>query len=173
MPSTGSPCSCLTMLCSAASQVALAVKNLPANVRDAKRLRFDPWLGKIPWGRKWQPTPVFLPGKFHRQRSLAGYSPWGHRESDTTEQLSRPQEMSSQLCQSAFFSLLWTSSVKLWIPMSFNKRILADSEKQVSWGKAGRLRALVGRSPSILWAVWVRTCLALLLDPLPPYRGPV
>ena len=94
VPSTGSPCSCLTMLCSAASQVALAVKNLPANVRDAKRLRFDPWLGKIPWGRKWQPTPVFLPGKFHRQRSLAGYSPWGHRESDTTEQLSRPQEMS-------------------------------------------------------------------------------
>ena len=82
------------MLCSVASQLALVVKNPCANVRDAKRLGFDPWLGKIPWGRKWQPTPVFLPGKFHRQRSLAGYSPWGHRESDTTEQLSRPQEVS-------------------------------------------------------------------------------
>ena len=39
----------------------------------------DPWVGKIPWRRKWQPTPVFLPGKSHRQRSLAGYSSWGHK----------------------------------------------------------------------------------------------
>ena len=44
----------------------------------------DPWVGKIPWRRKWQPTPVFLPGESHGQRSLAGYSPWGHKESDTT-----------------------------------------------------------------------------------------
>ena len=43
------------------------------------------WGGKIPWRRAWQPTPVFLPGKSHGQRSLAGYSPWGHKESDTTE----------------------------------------------------------------------------------------
>ena len=40
---------------------------------------FDPWVRKIPWGRKWQSTPVFLPEKSHRQRSLAGYSPWGHK----------------------------------------------------------------------------------------------
>ena len=39
---------------------------------------FDSWVGKSPWRRKWQPTPVFLPGKSHGQRSLAGYSPWGH-----------------------------------------------------------------------------------------------
>ena len=38
-----------------------------------------------PWKRKWQSTPVFLPGKSHGQRSLVGYSPWGHKESDTTE----------------------------------------------------------------------------------------
>ena len=44
--------------------------------------------GKIPWRRKWQPSPVFLPGKSHKQRSLAGYSPRGHKESDMTEQLS-------------------------------------------------------------------------------------
>ena len=43
------------------------------------------WVRKTPWRRKWQPTPVLLPGKFHGQRSLAGYSPWGHEESDTTE----------------------------------------------------------------------------------------
>ena len=49
-------------------------KNLPANARDVKRHRFDPWVGKIPWRRAWQPTPVFLPGKSHRQRRLAGCS---------------------------------------------------------------------------------------------------
>ena len=43
------------------------------------RHRLDPWVGKIPWRRKWQPTPVFLPGKSHGQRRLAVYSPWGHK----------------------------------------------------------------------------------------------
>ena len=52
-----------------------------------RRPGFDPWAGKIPWRRKWQPVPVFLPGKSHGQRSLAGYSPWDHKESDLTEQL--------------------------------------------------------------------------------------
>ena len=45
------------------------------------------WVRKIPWGRKRLPTPVYLPGEFHGPRSLAGYSPWGHKEVDTTEQL--------------------------------------------------------------------------------------
>ena len=49
--------------------------------------RVDPRVGKILWSRNWQPTPVFSPGEFHGQRSLAGYSPWGCKESDTTEQL--------------------------------------------------------------------------------------
>ena len=44
-----------------------------------RRLGFDPWVGKIPWRRKWQPTPVFLPGESHGWRSLVGYSPWGCR----------------------------------------------------------------------------------------------
>ena len=52
-----------------ASQVALAVKNPPANAGD-KRRRFDPWVGKIPWRKAWQPSPVFLPGGSHGQRSL-------------------------------------------------------------------------------------------------------
>ena len=50
-----------------------------------QKTRFSPWVGKIPWKRKWQPTPVFLPRKSHGQRSLLGYSPWGHEELDTTE----------------------------------------------------------------------------------------
>ena len=46
---------------------------------------FEHWVRKIPWSRKWQSTPAFLPGDPHGQRSPAGYSPWGHKESDTTE----------------------------------------------------------------------------------------
>ena len=46
---------------------------------ECRRARFDSWVRKIPWRREWQPTAVFLPGKFHGQRSLAGYSPWGHK----------------------------------------------------------------------------------------------
>ena len=55
------------------------VKNLPAK----QETQFDPWVRKIPWRRKGQPTPVFLPGKSQRQRSLVGYSSWGCKESDT------------------------------------------------------------------------------------------
>ena len=59
------------------------VKCLPA----MWETEFNPWIRKIPWRRKWQSTPVLLPGKFHGQRSLVGYSPWGCKESDKTEQL--------------------------------------------------------------------------------------
>ena len=55
-----------------ASLVAQTVKNLPA----VQETRFSPWVGKIPWRRKWLPAPVFLPGEFHGQRSLVGYSSW-------------------------------------------------------------------------------------------------
>ena len=50
-----------------------------------RRPAFSPWVGKIPWRRKWQSTPVFLPEKSHGQRSLAGYSLWGHKESGTVD----------------------------------------------------------------------------------------
>ena len=60
------------------------VKNLPA-MQETQVLY--PWNGKIPWRRAQQPTPVFLPGESHRQRSLVGYSPWGCKELDTTERL--------------------------------------------------------------------------------------
>ena len=48
------------------------------------RPRFDPRVGKIPWRRKWKLTPVFLPEKSHRQRTLEGYSPWGHKQTRLT-----------------------------------------------------------------------------------------
>ena len=59
-------------------------KELVCQCRRHKKLRFNPWVGKIPWRRKRQPTPVFLPGESHGQRSLVGYSPWGRTESDIT-----------------------------------------------------------------------------------------
>ena len=58
-----------------------------ASAYNAGETGFDPWVGKVPWRRKWQPTPVFMPGKSHGPRSLVGYSPWDHKESDMTERL--------------------------------------------------------------------------------------
>ena len=60
-------------------------KEPACHCRRHKRCRVDPWVGNIPWRRTWQPTPVFLPGESYGQRSLAGYSPRGHTESDMTE----------------------------------------------------------------------------------------
>ena len=66
-------------------------KESTCNARDqlqCRRPEFDPWIRKIPWRSKWQPTPVFLPGKFHGQRSLVvTWGPWGHKESGNTERL--------------------------------------------------------------------------------------
>ena len=61
--------------------MAHMVKSLPG----LQETRFSPWVGKIPWQSKWQPTPVFLPGEFRGQRNLVGYSPWGHKELDMTD----------------------------------------------------------------------------------------
>ena len=61
------------------------VKNPPANAGDISDGGSIPGLGKMPWRRAWQPIPVFLPGESRGQRSLVGYSPWGRKESDTTE----------------------------------------------------------------------------------------
>ena len=63
------------------------VKNLPANAGDSGLIHGS---GRFPWKRKWQPTPVFLPGKSHGQRSLVGYSPWSCKESYTTTSFCMP-----------------------------------------------------------------------------------
>ena len=61
------------------------IKNLPA----MQETQVQSWVGKSPWRKEWLPTPVFfLPRKFHGQRSLVGYSPWGCKQSDTIERLS-------------------------------------------------------------------------------------
>ena len=75
-----------------------------------KRCGFHPWVRQMPWSRKWQPIPVFLSEKFHRQRSLVGYSPYGSKESDMTEQLSTHIDSSRCKILTIFiWSFLWVS----------------------------------------------------------------
>ena len=65
--------------------MALEVENLPPNAGDIRYMGSIPGSGRsIPYRRKWQPTPVFLPEKSHGEKSLVGYSPWGHKELDMT-----------------------------------------------------------------------------------------
>ena len=65
----------------------LSGKESTCQCRRCRRCQFSPWVGKIPWRRKWQSAPVLLPGKSYGQRSLVGYNPWGRKELDMTEQL--------------------------------------------------------------------------------------
>ena len=107
------------------------VKNLPANARDMK-LRLDPWVRKILWRRAWQPTPVFLPGESHGQRSLAGYSPWGRSESDTSEVTAHTRERSQS--EKTMFSVIPT----LWRSRKANMDTVKRSVAAEAWGqKAG------------------------------------
>ena len=84
-----------------ASQVVLVVKNPLASPH--KRHRFDPWVGKISCSGRCHPTPVFWPGKFHGQKILVGYSPWGCRELDMIEQLSTQHSSICLLLLCSFF----------------------------------------------------------------------
>ena len=72
------------MLVHSQDGIAQQVRNPPAT-EEIQESSFDPWVGKIPGGGKWQPTPVLVPEQSHGQRSLAGDSPWGRTESDTAE----------------------------------------------------------------------------------------
>ena len=71
--------------------LVLVVKNLPANAGDVRDMGSILWSGRSPGGGNGTPLPVFLPGESLGQRSLAGYSPWGHKELDTTEHLNQSQ----------------------------------------------------------------------------------
>ena len=86
----------------------------------------DPWVGKNPWGGKWQPTPVLLPGKFHGRKSLVGYSPWGCKESDMTEWL-------HFLC----FLLRWRLELKSIILIQGFSLCVRGSICATLWGQMG------------------------------------
>ena len=77
--------------------MALVVKNLPANAGGMRDVGSIPGLGRSPGGRIWQPTEIFLPGESHGQRSLVGYSPKGHKESDLVTKQQKPNIIKSFL----------------------------------------------------------------------------
>ena len=92
--------------------------------RRHKRCVFNPYVGKSPWRRKWQPTPVFLPGEFHGQRSLAGYSPQGHKVLDVTEQLN------THILKSAISSTCTFSVAPGHYAINNWRKITSDLEKR-------------------------------------------
>ena len=90
---------------------------------------FDPWVRKIPWRKTWQPTPVFLPGKCHGQRSQVGYSPWGRQESDVTEYACTPRKNPGKVLQKTRYGK-W--NMEFWPPLrapfSLNLQVLINPE---------------------------------------------
>ena len=89
----------------------LSGKESACQFRRPKRRGFDLWVGKIPWRRKWQPTPVIWLGKSYGQRSLVGYSPWDHKEMDTTEWLSTQHTVLKMM-------------IKITLCLSYFKRVM-------------------------------------------------
>ena len=100
-----------------ASLVAQALKNCSCNAGDPGLI---PGLGRFPWRREWQLTPIFLPGEFHGQRSLVSYSPWFHKEVDMAEQLTHthPDTHTHTRRNTIDFSWSWIQQpckIHLWI----------------------------------------------------------
>ena len=105
------------------------VKNLLA----MQETGFDPWVKKIPWRRKWQPTPVFLPGESHGQKRLVAYHPWGWKESDRTERLNN-------------------SFPGPWCPLSLCFLCLPGTRSNLM---ASRYLMLLFVCVSYIWALWM------------------
>ena len=93
--------------------------------RRCKRHRFDSWVWKIPWRRKWQSTLVFLPGKFYAQRSLSGYRPQSHKESDTDRETSTHRAQ-IRVC---FFFFFFSLSIMLANPAELMLKALGVLQK--------------------------------------------
>ena len=89
-----------------------------------RRCGFNPWFGKIPWRRKWQPTAIFLPGEFHGQRSLVGYSPWDHKRVRHDLETKQQQCPTSLLPPSLSVSQVWQRQYHYWFPFTRHLRFL-------------------------------------------------
>ena len=127
------------------------VKNMPANAGDAGSI---PGSGKMPWKRKWQLTPVFLPEESHGQRSLAGYRTWGCKESDTTDRLS--------LCTHTHTPGLktkWSSVLNVSLQKEFNDKVRGKKEIYLEGNtlhsqSVSHLRRWE-QPPSMIWLVFM------------------
>ena len=119
------------------SQMAQQVKNL--STMQEMQFHSIPGLEKIPWRRKWQPTSVFLPGKFHGQRSLVGYSPWGRKESDMTEHTEAQMPSENEDFRGHFREYFWNKRIRISKTHSSIKymRTLAKSCQNQLFQKSG------------------------------------
>ena len=87
-------------------------KESTCQCRRRKKYMFDPWVGTISWSRKWQPTPVLLPGKSHGQRSLAGCNPWDHKELDMS--VHTDQTLGKKIKLNAYWEIHKFYSLDMW-----------------------------------------------------------
>ena len=93
-------------------KVTLSGKESACQCRRLKRWRLSPWVGKVSWRREWQPTPVFLPGKSHGQRSLVGYTPWSFEEWNMTEWPNTNMRTRPHTCECLCTWLRWGWGIK-------------------------------------------------------------
>ena len=109
-----------------AFQVAQMVKNPPA----MQKTWFDLWVVMISWRREWLPTPVFFPVESHGQRSLEGYSPQGHKESDTIKQLSMPTFI-PHIIPTQYNTIISSRKIQHWyISVRYTESSLSHSDKR-------------------------------------------
>ena len=113
--------------------MALVVKEPICQCRRHRRGGFDPWFRKIPWRRAWQPTPVFLPGESHGQRSLVGYSPWGCTESDMTKVTKHAPTNKSKAKRGD--TVKWVCGIGFWrfLDWTFNSELNSQSSWIPCW----------------------------------------
>ena len=129
--------------------------------RRHKRPGFDPWVGKIPWRRKWQCAPVFLPGKFHGQKSLAVYSPWGQKESDMTESTHTHTHTHTHKCWETWVTLSFPSSssvISLLLSLALHWTP-SDGQLLVFWLKKKKKRKEWQQNHHPFRNYWSRYCL--------------
>ena len=102
--------------------------------RRHERCSFDPWVWKIPWRRAGQPTPVFLPGESHGQRSLVGYSPWGGKESDTAERLNTQHTSTDHISKRKLSSALASKILEItWVKKGEGPQYLVYRHSLNTW----------------------------------------
>ena len=138
-------------------------KESACQCRRHKRHRFDPLIGKIPWRRKWQPTPVFLPGESHGQRSLVGYSPWGRKGSDMTETTWHTHTLTEHNLQKGWFSLSWVIKTS-----SVTDDTDAAGSQSLFWKKEKTMVRSDAKLKSSSSTHFSKRC----KPPAPPWKGP-
>ena len=129
------------------------------NLLQGRRSKFDPWVKKIPWSRKWQPTPVLLPGEFHGKRILVGYVPWGSKELNTTEWLTFSLSVWKKIVEFAYHLGLptWHSGKKFSCQCRIwprDRGLIPGSERSPGGGNGNPLQCSCPEDPMNRGAWW-------------------